>query len=237
MAEPTLYIAFLAGLLAFFSPCILPLLPAFLSYLAGVSSAEVRSHSLNARAKIFGNTLAFVVGFSLVFSLAGVLLGGTLSSLSVDLRLWLGRVGGVIIVLFGLHLMGLLRLDFLNKEYKLRVKAGNLNYLTSFVFGASFAAGWTPCVGAILGSILTLAIAQPRLAFLLLFAFSLGLSVPFLLTGLFFSRATNLIEKYNTRFVGFNKVIGLALVALGILVFFNELSLISMYVPVNWLGL
>ncbi len=238
MPEPTLYIAFLAGVVAFFSPCILPLLPAFLAYLAGVSSEEVKQHSVNARAKIFTNTLCFVLGFTLVFAFIGVLLNGALSGVSNDLRLWLSRVGGVIIVLFGLHLMGLLNIDALNREYKLRIPTtGNLNYLTSFAFGASFAAGWTPCIGAILGSILTLAIASPGTAFWLLVSFSLGLSVPFLLAGLFFSQATHLIERYNARFAGLNRWVGFLLVILGILVSTNSLQLISIFVPLDWLGM
>jgi len=179
-----------------------------------------------------------VLGFTLVFSFVGVLLNGVLSGVSNDLRLWLSRVGGVIIILFGLHLLGLLNIDALNREYKLRIPAtGNLNYLTSFAFGASFAAGWTPCIGAILGSILTLAIASPGAAFWLLVSFSLGLSVPFLLTGLFFSQATHLIERYNARFAGLNRWIGLVLVVLGVLVFMNSLSLIAAFLPVSWLGM
>ena len=149
------------------------------------------------RLRIFLNTVFFVLGFSVVFSLLGVLLNSVFSSISYDLRVWVSYIGGAIIILFGLYLVGLLKIGFLEREHKLKSKKFSISYVTSFVFGATFAAGWSPCVGAILGGILTLAATEPGIAFGLLLSYSLGLSVPFLLAGLFISQTTSFIEKLS----------------------------------------
>lgn len=225
MATLTLGIAFIAGILSFLSPCVLPLVPAFLGYLAGTSLSDIKEgHS--GRLKIFLNTLLFVLGFAAVFSLIGVLLSSVLASVAVGARVWLGRIGGVIIILFALYLLKLIRLPFLEREHKLAVK-GKAGYVTSFVFGAAFAAGWTPCVGAVLGSVLTLAITDPAAAFPLLFSYTLGLAFPFLLVGIFTSQATALIAKAGKWLAYFNYVVGILLLILGVLVFTNQLSLIA----------
>ena len=227
MAETTLFIAFLAGLVSFLSPCVLPLIPAFLSYLAGTSVNEIREKDPSARTKIFLNTLFFVAGFSLVFAFVGAILNTVLVNVSYDLRIWLGRIGGVIIIAFGLYLIGLLKLPFLDKEHKLKVRKFKYSYLTSFIFGAAFAVGWTPCVGAVLGSILTLAAISPGSAFNLLLFYSFGLGLPFLVVGLFTSQMTSFIAKAGSWLKYFNIVVGILLILLGILVFTNSLSRIA----------
>ena len=146
--------------------------------------------------RIFLASVFFVLGFSVIFSIVGVLLQSVLSEAAPTLQTWLGRIGGVIIIAFGLYLLGLLRIKFLEKEHKLQVKKKFQSmYLTSFIFGAAFAVGWTPCVGAVLGAILTLAVVQPGTAFFLMMAYSLGLGIPFLLVGLFTSQAQQLINR------------------------------------------
>src|SRR3989339_1372140 len=176
MVEPTIIVAFIAGIISFLSPCVLPLIPGFLAYLSGTSLGEV---SKNARGKMFLNSVAFVLGFSVVFALLGVLLNTLLERSSYTIQLWLSRVGGIIIILFGLYLLGLIRLPFLEKDHKIRVKKKfSVTYVTSFVFGAAFAVGWSPCVGAVLGSILALAVSQPGSSFALLTTYSLGLGIP-----------------------------------------------------------
>ena len=135
---------------------------------------------------IFIASIFFVLGFSTVFSLLGVLLQGVLANVSYTVQAWLSRIGGAVIIFFGLYLLGLIRPSFLEQEKKIHLKRRfNSLYLTSFVFGAAFAVGWTPCVGPILGAILTLAVTQPGSAFGFLLAYTLGLGLPFLLVGLF----------------------------------------------------
>ena len=141
-----------------------------------------------------------MLGFSLIFSLVGVLLQSALSNVAYTAQKWLSYAGGIIIILFGLYLLGIIKIGFLEKEHKLRVnKRFKYTYVTSFIFGAAFAVGWTPCVGAVLGAILSLAVTNPGSAFNFLFAYSLGLGVPFLIVGLFTSRASGLIEKIGPK--------------------------------------
>src|SRR3989338_7702518 len=156
MVEVSLIAAFIGGIVSFLSPCVLPLIPGFLAYLSGTSLGDTSS---SARVKMFLNSLFFVLGFSVVFALLGVLLNTILSQSSYLIQEWLGRIGGIIIIIFALYLLGLLKLPFLEKEHKINVKKRfSITYVTSFVFGAAFAVGWTPCVGAILGAVLALAI-------------------------------------------------------------------------------
>lgn len=222
MAEVTFYFAFAAGFLSFLSPCILPLLPAFLAYLSGTTIEEVEKSK--KKLNVFLNAVFFVLGFSLVFSLIGVLLNTVLLSIGYDVRIWLSRIGGIIIIAFGLYLLGLLKLPFLSVEHKLKPKKFKYSYLTSFVFGIAFATGWTPCVGAVLGSVLTLALTSPGIAFGLLFSYSTGLGIPFLLTGLFLSRSLSLISKIGPLLKYFNMIMGIILIVIGILVFTNKLA-------------
>jgi len=177
---------------------------------------------------IFLNSVFFVLGFSVIFSIVGVLLQSVLLTVSFTVQQWLGRVGGVVIILFGIYLLGLIKIPFLSREHKFQVKRKfRSNYITSFVFGAAFAVGWTPCVGAILGAVLTLAVTQPSSAFFLLLAYSLGLGVPFLLVGLFTNQAQGFIQKAGPWLKYFNYFFGVVLIALGVLVFTNQLSRIA----------
>ena len=175
MAGVSYLVAFLAGIVSFLAPCVLPLVPGFLIYLAGTSAKE----GSGKRWDIVLASILFVAGFSLVFSLLGVLLNTILNSVTYGVQLWLSRAGGLIIIFFGLYLVGLIRIGWLEQEHKFSVTGIKSKYLTSFVFGAAFAAGWTPCVGAALGAILGLAATQPGIAFTLLLAYSAGLGVPF----------------------------------------------------------
>lgn len=180
------------------------------------------------RWQIFINSAFFVLGFSIIFSVVGVLLQSVLSNVAYTVQNWLGYIGGTIIILFGLYLLGFIKIGFLDREHKLKVKRKfRYSYITSFLFGAAFAIGWTPCVGAVLGTILTLAITNPASAFKFLFAYSLGLGVPFLVVGLFTSRATKLIEKVGPKLKYFNYIFGIVLIVLGVLVFTSQLSRVA----------
>jgi len=230
MMETTLVIAFIAGLVSFLSPCVLPIIPGFLAYLAGTSLDDSRTN----RRDIFLNSLFFVLGFSAIFAILGVLLNSLLSAVAYDVQIWLSRIGGALIIFFGLYLVGLIHLPFLEREHKFNVKTKlNSKYLTSFLFGSAFAAGWTPCVGAALGAILGLAATQPGSAFNLLFAYSLGLGIPFLVVGLFAAQVSGVINRY-ARFLKYvNIVFGAILIVLGIFVFTQSLNLIANFDLLN----
>ncbi len=224
MAEISFFVAFLAGVVSFLSPCVLPIIPGFLAYLAGSS---LDKNSFN-RTEVFLNSLFFVLGFSAVFSILGILLNTILEAVAYDVLIWMSRIGGVIIIFFGLYLIGLIRIGFLEQEHKFAVKTKfKSRYLTSFVFGAAFAAGWTPCVGAALGSILGLAASQPGSAFALLFTYTMGLGIPFLIVGLFASQASGLIERYSKYLKYVNIAFGVILIILGILIFTQNLNLVA----------
>ena len=216
--------AFLGGLVSFLSPCVLPIIPGFLAYLAGASLKNAGSQ----RKEIFLNSVFFVIGFSAVFALLGVLLNTVLDSVAYGAQQWLSRIGGVLIIFFGLYLTELIKIPFLQREYKPSVKFQlKSHYLTSFIFGAAFAAGWTPCVGPALGSIIGIAASQPGSALYLLFAYALGLGVPFMVVGLFAAQAGALINKYGGVLRYVSIIFGVLLIILGILVFTQSLNLLA----------
>lgn len=226
----TIPIAFIAGLVSFLAPCVLPIIPGFLAYLSGSSM----NGSQTSRREVVLNALFFVIGFSIVFALLGVLLNTVLDSVAYDARTWLSRIGGGMIIFFGLYLTGLVRVGFLEREYKMRVMGtGRSRYFTSFLFGLAFAAGWTPCVGAALGAILGLAAAHPGTAFYLLLAYALGLGVPFLLVGFFVSQAASAINRFAYIIYYINIIFGIILIVLGILVFTENLSAVANFSFLN----
>lgn len=256
--ETSILISALAGFGSFLSPCILPIIPGFLSYLSSASIREATNNgvgdkynvqgnnqvnrnpigdssgnqvlfiSKKARVNIFINTIYFVLGFSLVFSVLGVILNSVLAtSIGNDFQQYLSYIGGIIIAAFGINLILSLKIARLNIEKKFtRIPRFKTSYITSFVFGLAFAAGWTPCVGPILGSTFTLAAANPGTAYNLLLAYSLGLGIPFLITGAFFSQATGIIKKITKHLKYFNLIMGSILLIVGVLIFFNQLSLL-----------
>jgi cytochrome c-type biogenesis protein len=215
---------------SFLSPCVLPIIPGFLAYLAG--SSDVASPT--KRRDIFINSVFFVLGFSLVFAVLGILLQTVLHTVGYEVELWLARIGGVVIIFFGLYLIGLVKIPYLERDHKFAVKQKfNSRLLTSFIFGTAFAVGWTPCAGAVLGAILALAASAPVSAFFLLLAYAIGLGVPFLIVGAFTAQATSLIARMGDSFVWVNRVFGVILIILGILVFTENLSLIGNFDFIN----
>lgn len=177
---------------------------------------------------IFWSSVFFVLGFSVVFSLVGILLQTVLSYASYTVQEWLGRIGGVIIIFFGLFVMGLITPSFLQREHAVRVTKRFRSHLaTSFMFGAAFAVGWTPCVSAALGAILALASSHPSSAFFLLLAYTLGIGIPFLVVGFFTAQAQALIQKAGKWLIAIQYVFGALLVFMGVLVFVGQLSRIA----------
>lgn len=232
MATIPILVAFFAGIVSFLSPCILPIIPGFLAYLAGESSSNAAVKP--SRWSIFLNSLFFVLGFSIVFALLGVLLNGVLSHIAYAVQSWLAWVGGAIVIFFGFYLMGFFRIRFFESDHKLNFGAKlKSRYLTSLLFGLAFAAGWTPCVGPVLGGILGIAASAPGEAFWLLLSYSLGLGVPFLIVGLFVAQSATLINKYAAKLEYVNPVFGAILVVLGVLVFTQDLPLIANFGFVN----
>lgn len=242
MVETSILVSALAGAGSFFSPCILPIIPAFVSYLSGTTLSEVQNQGQkqtgpdqssitvkrSTRINIFLNTVYFVLGFSLVFAVLGVILNSFLANMGVGFQGTLQFIGGIVIIVFGVYLILSTKLRILNFERRMtNIPRFKTSYITSFVFGAAFASGWTPCVGPILGSTLTLAATSPGAAYNSLLAYSLGLGVPFLITGAFFSQATTVIRKMTRHLKYFNPVMGGVLIILGILVLTNQLSVIG----------
>ena len=177
---------------------------------------------------IFISSVFFVLGFSVVFSIVGVLLQTALVHFGQITQVWLGRIGGVIIILFGLFLLNLFTPSFLAQNHVFAVKKKFKSYyLTSFVFGAAFAVGWTPCVSAALGAILALAVTQASSAFFLLFFYTLGIGIPFLLVGFFTNQAQELINKAGRWLLYFQYFFGIMLVIMGILIFTGDLNKIA----------
>lgn len=220
-------IAFIAGLLSFLSPCVLPLVPGFLSFLSGLSGARAGDGIPHDRLRLFLNSVAFVLGFSGAFALAGLLLNGALAVASYDIRLWMTRLGGLVIVAFGLFVLGVLRIPGLEQEYKMHPKHTRYQYLTSALFGVSFAVGWSPCVGAVLGSIITLAATDAGGALWPMLAYSSGLAVPFLAMGIMGSEVLGLLSRFKGFMRYFSIATGLMLILLGILVMTGELVRIA----------
>lgn len=230
MNDVTIPIAFVAGIVSFLSPCVLPIIPGFLAYLAGTST----DGTANKRG-IFLQSLWFVIGFSVVFALLGVLLNTLLVHIAQNVEIWLSYIGGTIVIIFGLYLTGLLHIGFLERTHTMRVdtKSKRPRFVTSFLFGFAFAAGWTPCVGATLGAIIGLAASHPGSAFTLLFSYAVGLGVPFLIVGLFAAQAAGFFERHAKGLSYVNKIFGGILIIIGILVFTGSLSDIADFSFVN----
>jgi len=218
--------AFGAGLLSFLSPCVLPLVPSYLGFLTGMTAEEIQIN----RRRAFLHALWFVAGFSLIF----VALGATASALGALMRqyqTWIGRIGGVILILFGLYLLGILRPAFLMRERRLHLAEKPLGYVGSAFVGVAFGAAWTPCIGPILGGILTLAAAQSSVGegTLLLAVYALGLAIPFLLAALALDRFLVWFQRFRHYIVWVERVSGILLIILGILLITDRFTLLAGY--------
>ncbi len=231
-------IAFSAGFLSFFSPCILPLFPSYLTFITGISFDDLKdTDDKSSRRSVIKATilhsLFFIIGFTAVFVTLGTLadfIGGTLLEFKETLR----RVGGIIIVLFGIFITGIIKIPFLDMEKKIHLRDKPAGYLGSSIVGITFAAGWTPCMGPIIASILGLAVIgssdSPIYGTLLLLVFSLGLAVPFLLSSLAFNWFLTAFQRFKRFIPAINVICGIILIALGLFLFFADFDRILMYI-------
>lgn len=234
ISQVTLGLAFLAGLASFLSPCVFSLVPAYIGYLggraAGQLGADSESPTIN-RWLTFTHGLAFVLGFSVVFVVLGVAVSAA-GHVLYDLRSYLAKIGGVVVIILGLHMIGVLRIPFL--EYDVRVHDAPNNkwgYLSSAMLGVFFSAGWSPCVGPVLGTILTFAIngGSVALGAKLLSAYSAGLAVPFLVAAFGVGWVTTILRKYNKAMHYVEIAMGVVMVIVGVMLFAGIFELIAKY--------
>ena len=238
MQEVTVAIAAIAGLGSFLAPCILPMIPAFLAYISGTTISELQRNNgtvnlVSNRLNIVLNTIFFVLGFSVVFSVFGVILNSVLASSATNLISGFNQIGGVIIIGFGGFMLLSTKFKNLNFEKRFFPNRTKASYPLSFLFGLAFAAGWTPCIGPILGSILTLAATSPGQSFTLLLAYSFGLGIPFILMGIFFSRFTRIIKSLSRHLKYYSIIMGSFIIVLGVLVYTNQLATIASFPLLN----
>jgi cytochrome c-type biogenesis protein len=221
-----LAVAFAAGLLSFLSPCVLPLIPSYVGFLTGMSVEEVERRRWTS--VLHG--LWFVGGFSLVFILLGAAATGV-GNLLRDYQVWLGRAGGVLLILFGLYLLNVLRPAFLLRERRIELARKPFGYFGSAVVGFTFGAAWTPCIGPILGGILTLAATQAGLwrGTALLAAYALGLAIPFLATAFALDRFLVWFQRFRPYIVWVDRIAGGMLIVLGILLVTDSFTVLAGY--------
>ncbi len=226
----TLLFAVWAGLLSFLSPCVLPLVPAYLSYMTGLSAEQLVSRQrLAGRTQVLAHALAFVAGLSMVFTLLGAS-ASLLGRLLLPQLPILTRVAGLLVMIFGLHLTGLIRIPLFYRERRTDPAAHrDRGPLGALLMGAAFAAGWTPCVGPFLAGLLTLASQESTVAegMLLLFVYSLGLGLPFVLAGLATAQALRAAQSLRSRLRIIEVGSGLLLILMGLLLFTDRLALLS----------
>jgi cytochrome c-type biogenesis protein len=220
--------AFLAGLLSFFSPCVLPLIPAYFTFITGYSLEELTEGNIEIRKKVFFSTISFVLGFSVVFILMGgsaSYLGGLIYKYKNLIRI----VGGVLIIILGIHLTGVFRIRSLEFEKRIQIEKKPLHFLGTFIIGMAFGAGWSPCIGPLLGSILIVAGSQETVAqgMVLLGIYSAGLALPFVIISVFINFLLIFMKRASKVLKYVNVVAGILLILVGLVLVTNKLYLFS----------
>jgi cytochrome c-type biogenesis protein len=225
----TIGLAMLAGLASFLSPCVLALVPAYVGYLGG-RSVSPSGNTVENRWVTFSHGLAFVLGFSLVFVMLGAA-ASAVGALLFDLREWISRIGGIVVIIFGLHTMGVINIPFLDYDTRRQAQPKRTGYISSAMMGVFFSAGWAPCVGPVLGAVLTLALngAQLGQGVLLLSAYSVGLAVPFLLAALGVGRVTELMRRHSKAIHYMSIATGALLVIVGVMLLTGTLERLASF--------
>ncbi len=235
-SQVSLLIAFMAGVFSFISPCVLPLIPSYLTYITGISFDElVDNRSQSVRRRTLFHSLFFILGFTLVF----VALGASATYVGAffqENQVLIRRVGGVIVILLGIHITGVIKLNFLEREKRFEFTDKPIGYFGSVLVGIAFAAGWTPCIGPILASILLYASTSENVGsgIILLIAYSMGLGVPFLISALAFNSFLTYFSKFNRYLRIVSIISGIFLIVIGFLLVFDYLSVLSQYLNM-WL--
>ena len=227
--------AFFAGLLSFLSPCVLPLIPSYITYITGLSFADLQAEhpTHKVRQQTIIHSLLFIAGFTCVFVLLGAsasFMGDFLHEHKTAIR----RVGGVLIGVFGIHVSGVVDVGMLLGEKKLTLHRKPAGYLGSFIVGIVFAAGWTPCIGPILATILAVAATEGRGVWLLL-TYSMGLAIPFFLAALAMHQFLVFFRRFKRHIRLFEVITGISMVLVGVLIFTNYLTVLSRYTSA-WFG-
>jgi len=220
--------AFLAGLLSFFSPCVLPLIPAYFTFITGYSLEELTEGNIEIRKKVILSTISFVLGFSVVFILMGgsaSYLGGLIYKYKNLIRI----IGGVLIIILGIHLTGVFRIHSLEFEKRIQIQKKPLHFLGTFIIGMAFGAGWSPCIGPLLGSILIVAGSQETIGqgMVLLGVYSAGLALPFVIISVFINFLLIFMKRASKVLKYVNVVAGILLILVGLVLVTNKLYLFS----------
>ena len=217
-------ISFTAGVLSFLSPCVLPLIPSYVSFITGMSIDDVQ----RSRRIALVHSLLFILGFTLVFLALGAT-ATVVGRLLHQHRDWVGRIGGALVIVLGLYLLGVFNLAAFARERRVHIANKPLGYLGTVLVGMAFAAGWTPCIGPILGGVLTYTASSADLnrGLLLLLAYSLGLALPFLLAALMIERFMTLFQRYRGALIWMSRVSGVLLIAIGVLMVTGSMTVLT----------
>ncbi|RKQ37570.1 cytochrome c biogenesis CcdA family protein [Oceanobacillus halophilus] len=224
MSEINIFLAFGAGFLSFISPCVLPLFPVFLSYITGMSVSEIKNENTKINKKAMLHTVFFLIGFSSIF----IMIGFTTTFVSEFLLTYqdiIRQVGAILIIFFGLVIVGVFNFEFLMKDRKITFKNRPAGFFGSFIIGMAFSLGWTPCTGPILAIVLSLAATNPDVGMVMMISYILGFSIPFLLLALFIGKFS-WIKKHSLKLV---KIGGYIMIGTGIALFFDWMTKLTAF--------
>ncbi|MBU5266364.1 cytochrome c biogenesis CcdA family protein [Virgibacillus proomii] len=224
MSEINIFLAFGAGFLSFISPCVLPLYPAFLSYITGMSVSELKDDNKMLNAKSILHTIFFLLGFSAVFIMMGFASSGISQFLLVNKDI-IRQIGAIVIIFFGLVIVGILNFDFLMKDRKITFKNRPAGFLGTFIIGLAFSLGWTPCTGPILMVVLSLAATEPNTGMVMMISYIMGFSIPFFILSFFIGKL-NWIKKHSLKLI---KIGGYVMIFMGITLFFDWMTSLTSY--------
>ncbi|OZU90226.1 cytochrome C biogenesis protein CcdA [Virgibacillus indicus] len=230
MSEINIFLAFGAGFLSFISPCVLPLYPAFLSYITGMSVSEIKEENKRMNRKALLHTVFFLIGFSSIF----IVMGFATSYISGFLLTYqdiIRQVGAILIIFFGLVIVGIFNFKFLMKDKKITFKNRPAGYVGSFLIGLAFSLGWTPCTGPILAIVISLAATNPELGMVMMISYILGFSIPFFLLAFFIGKL-KWMKKHSLKLV---KIGGYVMIFMGIALFFDWLTDLTSFLA-GWFG-